>query len=44
MTNIKNEVGAMAISVAEKILARELQDKSSQEALVQKLVDDFKLN
>jgi len=44
MTNIKNEVGAMAISIAEKLLTRELQDKSNQEALVQKLVDDFKLN
>ncbi|MFZ4425982.1 MAG: F0F1 ATP synthase subunit B [Saprospiraceae bacterium] len=44
MTNIKNEAGAMAISIAEKILTRELQDKSAQEALVQKLVDDFKLN
>lgn len=44
MTNIRNEVGAMAISIAEKLLMRELQDKANQEALVKKLVDDFKLN
>ncbi|MFM8450088.1 MAG: F0F1 ATP synthase subunit B [Haliscomenobacter sp.] len=44
MTNVKNEVGAMAIAIAEKLLQRELEDKKNQQALAQKLVDDFKLN
>ncbi|MFM8361291.1 MAG: F0F1 ATP synthase subunit B [Haliscomenobacter sp.] len=43
-TNIKNEVGSMAIAIAEKLIHRELQDKAGQQALAQKLVDDFKLN
>ena len=44
MTNVKNEVGAMAISIAEKLLLSELQDKGNKESLAQKLVDGFKLN
>lgn len=44
MTNIKNEVGAMAISIAEKLLLGQLKDHANEECLAQKLVDDFKLN
>lgn len=44
MTNVKNEVGAMAIAIAEKLIRQELDDKQGQQALAQKLVDDFKLN
>lgn len=44
MTNVRNEVGAMAISIAEKLLLGELKDKANKESLAQKLVDDFKLN
>lgn len=41
---LKKEVGEMAISVAEKLLRKELENKSAQEELVSKLVEDFKLN
>lgn len=41
---LKMEVGSMALSIAEKVLQRELENKSAQEELVSKLVEDFKLN
>ena len=44
MTNVKNEVGSMAISIAEKLLAKELQGQENQHAFVNKLIDEFKFN
>lgn len=41
---LKKEVGTLALSIAEKLLQKELENKSAQEELVSKLVEDFKLN
>lgn len=41
---LKNEVGTMALEIAEKILQKELENKAAQETLASKLVEDFKLN
>ena len=44
LAEVKNQVGEMAIEIAQDILKKELSNKSDQEAFVSKLVDDFKLN
>lgn len=44
MIEIKNTVGNMVIDVSEKLLRRELTDKSAQETYVKQLVDEIKLN
>ena len=44
MTNIRNEVGNMAVDIAEKVLRNKLQGDKEQEALVTKLVDEIKFN
>ncbi len=44
ITDIKNQVGVMAIEIAEKVLRKELQDETSQEKYVDELVKDMKLN
>ena len=44
VTEIKNKVGLMAIEIAEKVLRKNLADDKDQEAYVEKLVDEFKLN
>lgn len=44
ITDVKNEVGKMVIEVSEKILRRELENKSAQEAHIKGLVDEVKLN
>ena len=44
VVDIKNQIGNIAIEVAEKVLKRELDDKSAQESFVQSLVDDAQLN
>ena len=41
---LKKEVGTLALSIAEKLLQKELENKNAQEELVSKLVEDFKLN
>lgn len=41
---IKNEVGKMAIDIAEKVIRKELQNDKAQEAYVNGLVKDIKLN
>ncbi|MFV0237584.1 MAG: F0F1 ATP synthase subunit B [Flavobacteriales bacterium] len=43
-TELKNELAALSIGIAEKILKTELQDTSKQENLVTSLVEDIKLN
>lgn len=42
MTELKNQVGVMAIDIAEKVIKKELA--GSQGSFVNKLVDDIKLN
>ena len=44
MTNIRNEVGTMAVDIAEKVLRSKLQGDKEQEALVNRLVDEIKFN
>lgn len=44
MTDIRNQVGQLSIEIAEKILTKELADKSAQEALVNEVVDQVKFN
>jgi F-type H+-transporting ATPase subunit b len=44
LTDIKNQVGKMVIEVSEKILRRELSDKTQQESYISTLAEDIKLN
>jgi F-type H+-transporting ATPase subunit b len=44
LTEVKNQVGSLVIEVSEKILRRELSDKSQQEKYIQELAGDIKLN
>jgi F-type H+-transporting ATPase subunit b len=44
MTELKNQVGVLAIEVAEKVLRRKLEDKQSQEQFVNQLVDEIEMN
>jgi F-type H+-transporting ATPase subunit b len=44
LTDIKNQVGKMVVEVSEKILRRELSNKSEQESYISKLTDEIKLN
>jgi F-type H+-transporting ATPase subunit b len=44
LTDLKNQVGNMVIDIAEKILRRELSDKTEQENYIKKRADEYKLN
>jgi F-type H+-transporting ATPase subunit b len=44
LIEVKNEIGLMVVGISEKILRRELQDKSEQEKYIQKLAEEVKLN
>jgi F-type H+-transporting ATPase subunit b len=44
LTDLKNQVGALVIEVAEKVLRQELNDKSKQETYIKQLTDEVKLN
>jgi len=44
MTEIKNQVGALSLEVAEKVLRKELSDSGAQQQLVEKLVSELNLN
>lgn len=44
MADIKNQVGQLSIEIAEKILTKELADKSAQVALVNDVIDQVKFN
>ncbi len=44
MIEVKNELGMMAIQIAEKILRKNLAGDKEQEAYVQSLIDEIKLN
>ena len=44
LTDVKNQVGNLVIDVAEKVLRRELGNKSEQENYIKQLANEVKLN
>jgi F-type H+-transporting ATPase subunit b len=44
ITDLKNQVGNLVIEVSEKVLRRELSNKSEQEAYISTLAKEVKLN
>ncbi|MFT4203982.1 MAG: F0F1 ATP synthase subunit B [Chitinophagaceae bacterium] len=44
LAEVKNQVGAIALEIAEKVLRRELGDKAQQESYIAQLTSDIKLN
>lgn len=44
LTDVKNQVGNLVIEVAEKVLRRELGDKTQQETYIKQLAEEVKLN
>ena len=44
ITDVKNQVGALVIDVAEKVLRKELSNKAEQEAYIKQLAEGVKLN
>tara|TARA_R110002072_G_scaffold239187_5_gene396980 strand:- start:3957 stop:4457 length:501 start_codon:yes stop_codon:yes gene_type:complete len=44
ITELKNQVADMSITIAEKVLGRELEAKDKQAELVNEQLNDFKLN
>jgi len=44
MAEVKKEVGAMAIGIAEKVIKKELAGNTEQESFVNSLVNDLNLN
>ena len=44
MADLKNQVSSLSLEIAEKLLKAELSNKDSQTKLVEKMLDDAKLN
>jgi len=44
LAEVKNKAGLMALEIAEKVIRKELQGDSAQEAFVSKLVDEISSN
>jgi F-type H+-transporting ATPase subunit b len=44
ITEVKNQVGTLVVEVAEKILRRQLENKSEQENYIRQLTNEAKLN
>ncbi|RDI07940.1 F0F1 ATP synthase subunit B [Flavobacterium sp. AG291] len=44
MAELKSQVSGFSLDIAEKILKNELSDKASQTSLVERMLDDVKLN
>jgi len=44
IVDVKNQVGTLAIDIAEKIMRKELASNPPQQEYVKKLVDEIKLN
>jgi F-type H+-transporting ATPase subunit b len=44
LDEVKNQVAALSLDIAEKILRKQFEDKNSQDALVSNLLKDVKLN
>jgi F-type H+-transporting ATPase subunit b len=44
LSEVKDQVGLLAISISEKILKKELENKGSHESLIQSMIEEIKLN
>ena len=44
MTELKNQVAQLSIDVAEKVLTKELSNKSAQEELAKEIINEAKFN
>lgn len=44
MVDVKNEIGVMALQIAEKVIRKQLADQPAQVEYVNKLMDEVKLN
>jgi F-type H+-transporting ATPase subunit b len=44
MAEIKNQVSSLSITIAEKVLRKQLEDQDKQQALVNDLLKEVKLN
>ncbi|ESU24207.1 ATP synthase subunit B [Flavobacterium enshiense DK69] len=44
LAELKNQVSGLSVQIAEKLLKGELSDKSSQTALVERMLEEVKLN
>jgi F-type H+-transporting ATPase subunit b len=44
LTDVKNQMGKLVIEVSEKVLRKELSDKSAQENYISTLAKEIKLN
>jgi F-type H+-transporting ATPase subunit b len=44
LIEVKNEIGILVVGISEKILRRELQNKSDQEKYIKQLAEEVKLN
>ena len=44
MVDVKNQVGALVINVAEKVLRKELSYKADQESYIKQIAEEVKLN
>jgi F-type H+-transporting ATPase subunit b len=44
ITDVKNQMGKLVVEVSEKILRKELSNKDAQEAHIQEMVNNVKLN
>jgi F-type H+-transporting ATPase subunit b len=44
ITEVKNQVGILVVEVAEKVLRRQLENKSEQETYIRQLSNELKLN
>ena len=44
ITEVKNQVGMMALDIAEKVIRKELKENKDQQGFVEKLVKEIKLN
>ena len=44
ITEVKNQVGQLVVDVAEKVLRRQLENKSEQESYIRQLSNEAKLN
>jgi F-type H+-transporting ATPase subunit b len=42
--DVKNQVGALVINVAEKVLRKELSNKADQESYIKQIAEEVKLN
>ncbi len=44
MVDVKNEIGVMALQIAEKVIRQQLNDQPAQVQYVNKLMDEIKMN